>query len=74
MNWFKKKTKPEPKIAPISDHDINLLQLMQNVNESEHRLGKRTDEEYIKELANIEIMGLKLSEKHISALEEAVHG
>ena len=74
MNWFKKKTKPEPKIAPISDHDINLLQLMQNINESEHRLGKRTDEEYIAELANIEIMGLKLSEKHISALEEAVHG
>ena len=74
MNWFKKKTKPEPKIAPISDHDINLLQLMKSVNESEHRLGKRTDEEYIKELANIEIMGLKLSEKHISALEEAVHG
>lgn len=74
MNWFKKKIKPEPKIAPISEHDINLLQLMQNVNESEHRLGKRTDEEYIDELANIEIMGLKLSEKHISALEEAVHG
>ena len=74
MNWFKKKPKAEPKIAPISDHDINLLQLMQNINESEHRLGKRTDEEYIKELANIEIMGLKLSEKHISALEEAVHG
>ena len=74
MNWFKKKKPIEPKIAPISEHDINLLQLMQNINESEHRLGKRTDEEYITEIANIEVMGLKLSEKHISALEETVHG
>lgn len=74
MNWFKKKTKPEPKIEPISEHDINLLMLRQNVNESEHRLGKRTDEEYINELADIEIKALKLSEKHISALEEVVNG
>lgn len=74
MNWFKKKTQAEPKIAPISEHDINLLQLMKSVAESEHTLGKITDEEYTDQLANIEIMGLKLSEKHISALEEAVHG
>ena len=74
MNWFKKKAKPEPKIAPISEHDINLLQLMKSVAESEHTLGKITDEEYTDQIANIEIMGLKLSEKHISALEEAVNG
>ena len=74
MNWFKKKTKAEPKIAPISDHDINLLQLMKSVAESEHTLGKITDEEYTDQIANIEVMGLKLSEKHISALEEAVNG
>lgn len=74
MNWFKKKTKPEPKIAPISEHDINLLQLMKSVAESEHTLGKITDEEYTDQIANIEVMGLKLSEKHISALEEAVNG
>lgn len=74
MNWFKKKAKPEPKIQPISEHDINLLQLMKSVAESEHTLGKITDEEYTDQLANIEIMGLKLSEKHISALEEAVNG
>ena len=74
MNWFKKKPKAEPKIAPISEHDINLLQLMQNVVESEHRLGKISDEEYTDQIANIEIMGLKLSEKHISALEETVNG
>lgn len=74
MNWFKKKKPIEPKIAPISDHDINLLQLMKSVAESEHTLGKISDEEYTDQLANIEIMGLKLSEKHISALEETVHG
>ena len=74
MNWFKKKPKAEPKIAPISEHDINLLQLMKSVAESEHTLGKITDEEYTDQIANIEIMGLKLSEKHIGALEEAVHG
>ena len=74
MNWFKKKKPIESKIAPISEHDINLLQLMKSVAESEHTLGKITDEEYTDQLANIEIMGLKLSEKHISALEETVHG
>lgn len=74
MNWFKKKKPIEPKIQPISEHDINLLQLMKSVAESEHTLGKITDEEYTDQLANIEIMGLKLSEKHISALEETVHG
>ena len=74
MNWFRKKTKPEPKPEPKHDHDLNLLMLMQNVAESEHRLGKITDEEYISQLANIEVMGLKLSEKRICALEGAVNG
>lgn len=74
MKWFRKKPQPEPKLEPISEHDINLLQLMKSVAESEHTLGKITDEEYTDQLANIEVMGLKLSEKHISALEETIHG
>ena len=68
--FTKAKTEPEQK----HDHDLNLLMLMQNVTESEHRLGKITDEEYINQLANIEVMGLKLSEKRICALEGAVNG
>ena len=74
MNWFKKKTKPEPKIAPISDHDINLLMLLKDSAVSDYMLGKITAKEFIDLNANIELFGLKLSEKHISALEEAVHG
>lgn len=74
MNWFKKKTQPEPKPEPISDHDLNLIMLMKNLAQSDYTLGKITDKEYVDHLANIEVMGLKLSEKHISALEEAVHG
>ena len=74
MIWFKKKTKPEPKIAPISDHDINLLMLLKDSAVSDYMLGKITAKEFIDLNANIELFGLKLSEKHISALEEAVHG
>lgn len=74
MNWFRKKTQPETKPESRHDHDLNLLMLMQNVNESEYRLGKISDEEYINQIANIEVMGLKLSEKRICALEGAVNG
>lgn len=74
MNWFKKKAHPEPKPEPISDHDLNLLMLMQNLAESEHRLGKITDEEYTDHIANIEIIGLKMAERRIGELEEATHG
>lgn len=74
MNWFKKKPKAEPKIAPISDHDINLLMLMKDSALSDYMLGKITAREFIDLNANIELIGLKLSEKHISALEETVHG
>ena len=74
MNWFKKKAQPEPKPEPISDHDLNLLMLMQNLAESEHRLGKITDKEYVDHIANIEIIGLKMAERRINELEEATHG
>lgn len=74
MNWFRKKTQPEPKPESRHDHDLNLLMLMQNVNESEYRLGKISGDEYMAQLVNLEIMGLQLSEKHVSALEAAVHG
>ena len=74
MNWFKKKPTAEPKITPISDHDINLLMLMKDSALSDYMLGKITAREFIDLNANIELIGLKLSEKHISALEETVHG
>lgn len=74
MNWFKKKAQPEPKREPVNDHDLNLLMLMQNLAESEHRLGKITDEEYIDHVANIEIIGLKMAERRIGELEAEVNG
>lgn len=74
MNWFKKKAQPEPKPEPTNDHDLNLLMLMQNLAESEHRLGKITDKEYVDHIANIEIIGLKMAERRINELEEATHG
>ncbi len=72
MNWFKKK-RLEPKIEPISNHTLNTLELRKNINESEYTLGKRTDEEYITEYANIKKRADELSAKHVSALEEVLH-
>lgn len=74
MNWFKKKTQPEPKPEPISDHDLNLIMLMKNLAQSDYTLGKITDEEYVDHIANIEIIGLKMAERRIGELEEATHG
>lgn len=74
MNWFRKKTQPEQRPEPTNDHDLNLLMLMQNLAESEHRLGKITDKEYVDHIANIEIIGLKMAERRINELEEARHG
>lgn len=73
MNWFKKKRQPEPKPEP-NDHDINLLLLMKNLAESEHTLGKITDKEYVDHLANIEIIGLKMTERRLNELEEFRNG
>lgn len=78
MNWFKKKTqpepKPEPKQEPTNDHDLNLIMLMKNLARSDYTLGKITDEEYVDHIANIEIIGLKMAERRINELEEATHG
>ena len=74
MNWFKKKTHPEPKPEPTNDHDLNLIMLMKNLAQSEHTLGKITDKEYVDHLANIEIIGLKMAERRLNELEEATHG
>ncbi len=73
-NFAKAKKEPEPKQEPISDHDLNLLMLMQNLAESEHRLGKITDKEYVDHIANIEIIGLKMTERRLNDLEEFRHG
>ena len=74
MNWFKKKAQPEPKQEPTNDHDLNLIMLMKNLAQSEYTLGKITDKEYVDHLANIEIIGLKMTERRLNELEEFRNG
>lgn len=73
-NFAKAKKEPEPKPEPISDHDLNLIMLMKNLAQSDYTLGKITDKEYVDHLANIEIIGLKMTERRLNELEEATHG
>lgn len=74
FNLFRPKKQPEIKSAsPVDNRDLNLLMLMQNVNESEYRLGKITEEQYLNQCVSLEILGLQLSEKHIKKLEEEIN-
>lgn len=72
---FRGKKQPEikPEDVLVKDHDLNLLMLMGSVNESEYRLGKISAEQYWNQCAELEVVGLKLTEKHIQKLEEKVN-
>lgn len=70
--FAKKEPERVQKPVPEPDADLNRIYMLINCAETAYITRKISYEEYIDQLAFVEIMGLKMAERRIEALEANV--